>query len=326
MQAIPSWSALPSLRYLSVNSANPYNYFNFLLDRGDKPFTKDSLNLESKKLINYFFLGLTLPSESLWVNLRPDEPGKITSDELSSTDLGRILLEEDLRLKKDGAAYLNPNNPKGKEFWEKLYAAIGKDKLRRTGITTSNRIWIVPDEAVVMETEDGAFVASAKLKVLLENDYLKANPKDATQALTEKLMKEIILPCLAKDVNTSSTYAPVRQIYYSLILAEWYKRKHKTSNDAYSSYINKGSTKGLESTLPWSKQQIWQDYLVSYQKGEYNLKSDLFGLKRMYFSGGMDFVQLGSSPIITKLPSQADLAKPQESLTTNPENIQILYS
>ncbi len=318
MQAIPSWSALPSLRYLSVNSANPYNYFNFLLDRGDKPFTKDSLNLESKKLINYFFLGLTLPSESLWVNLRPDEPGKITSDELSSTDLGRILLEEDLRLKKDGAAYLNPNNPKGKEFWEKLYAAIGKDKLRRTGITTSNRIWIVPDEAVVMETEDGAFVASAKLKVLLENDYLKANPKDATQALTEKLMKEIILPCLAKDVNTSSTYAPVRQIYYSLILAEWYKRKHKTSNDAYSSYINKGSTKGLESELPWSKQKIWQDYLVSYQKGEYNLKSDLFGLKRMYFSGGMDFVQLGSSPMI-KLSSLAELTNLKESLPTNPE-------
>lgn len=54
---------------------------------------KDSLNSEAKKLINYFFLGITLPSESFWVNLRPDEPDRITSSELSKTDLGRTLLE-----------------------------------------------------------------------------------------------------------------------------------------------------------------------------------------------------------------------------------------
>ncbi len=237
----------PLLRYLSVNAANPFNYFNFLLDKGDGSIDKENLNKEAKKLINYFFLGITLPSESLWVNLRPDEAGRITSNEISNTDLGRALLEQDLQLKKDVARYIHPSHPKGKQYWEKLYAAIGKDKVKKVEITTSNRVWIVPGEAIVLETEDGAFVVSAKLKVLLENNYLKLNPKDETQAISEKLMKEIILPPLTEEINNSATYAPLRQIYQSLILAEWFKRKHSKSNSVYSYCINKGYTNGLES-------------------------------------------------------------------------------
>ncbi len=145
-----AFSQPPLLRYLSVNSVNPFNYFNFLLDKGLSPSEASgtvpkisNLNSEAKKLINYFFLGITLPSESFWVNLRPDEPGRITSDELSKTDLGRTLLEQDLQLKRDIAKLIHPNHPKGKEFWEKLYAAIGKDKVKKAEITTSNRVWIV---------------------------------------------------------------------------------------------------------------------------------------------------------------------------------------
>ena len=61
----------------------------------------------------------------------------------------------------------------------------------------------------------------------------------------------------------------------------------KQSPNFLTSLLNSNSTTGLESELPWSKDVIWQEYLKSYQKGEYNLRRDLLGLARMYFSGGI---------------------------------------
>ncbi|TBR17456.1 hypothetical protein EPO66_02685, partial [bacterium] len=296
----------PVLKYLSINQANPNNYFNFLLDKGSANLNSIQLDSEAKKLVNYFFLGITIPDNAFWVNLRPDEPGRITSEFLAKTDLGKDLLEQDLLLKKTMSGYLHPHNPKGKEFWSKLYAKIGKDKVNKAEITTSNRVWIVPDEAIVVETESGAFVAKARLKVLLENEYLKHSPKDSSQAVSESLMKEIIIPLITKEVNESQEFSRLRQIYNSLILSQWFKRKYKTSEDIFSPVINKGDTNGLESQIPWSKQEIWQEYLRSYNNGEYKIKDSLYGLSRMYFSGGVLFTfgqndsgsgSGGSSPI-----------------------------
>ena len=190
-QVLPSLSqpqSQPLLRYLSVNSANPNNYFNFLMDKGNmvsqlagEPVSRltgtpanrltGKLNSEAKKLINYFFLGITLPSDAFWVNLQPAQSDRITSEQLAKTDLGRTLLEQDLLLKKDMAKLLHPKNPVGKLYWEKLYSAIGKEKTKKTKITISNRVWITPDQAVVLETEDGALVSKASLKVMLELEY-----------------------------------------------------------------------------------------------------------------------------------------------------------
>lgn len=342
-QPLPVPPQLPVLRYLSVNTANPSNYFNFLMDRaqGLSPEgTVPNLDSEAKKLISYFFLGLTLPSESFWVNLKPQEPERITSEELSKTDLGRTLLEQDLKLKKDMANYLHPKNPQGKLYWERLYQALEHEGRKASAtnrggpaknngwkkatITSSSRVWIVPAEAVVLETEDGALVAKATLKVLLESEYLslkekrwnkeveaKSEKRDEIKHISESLMKEIILPALTKEINESPGYAPLRQVYHSLILAEWFKRKQSGSrkgqepntynlapNNPYSKYINSGTTTGLESALPWEKQAIWQDYLKSYQEGEYKLQDTIFGLKRMYFSGGILF-DTSNFPIVS---------------------------
>lgn len=323
---VPPSLQLPVLRYLSVNSANPYNYFNFLLERGEISQAQ-SLNSEAKKLINYFFLGISLDADAFWVNLRPQDADKITSDELGRTDMGKVLLEQDLELKKDVAQYLHPDNAYGAKFWEKLYIEIGKDKVKKEKITTSQRVWIVPDKAVIIETADGAFISEAKLKVLLENEYLKINPQDQTQALSEALMKEIIIPKLSDDVNRLPKYSALRQIYYALILAEYFKRvkgqglrvKDENVKDAYVSLINQNTTQGLESGLPWSKQNIWQEYLASYQKGEYQVKRSLLGLARMYFSGGispypggspgMTNMGVGGSGVLEITPAESPLAK-----------------
>ncbi len=289
----------PLLKYLSVNEENPNNYFNFIMDRGSRDLPKSQLDSAAKELVSFFFLGITIPDSSFWVNLRPDEPERITSEVLSRTDIGRVLLEQDLLLKKTVSAYLHPQHSKGKEFWSRLYEKIGENKVNKTEITTSNRVWIVPDEVIVVQTADGAYIAKARLKVLLENEYLKKNPKDNPQAISENLMKEIILPALAEDVNENPEFSKLRQVYYSLILAQWFKRSHKKDIAAYSAAIDKGDIKGLESQLPWSKQAIWQEYLQSYNNGEYKVKGALSGLSRMYFSGGVKF-NLGpgaSSPL-----------------------------
>ncbi len=361
-QVLPSLSqpqSQPLLRYLSVNSANPNNYFNFLLDTGNlsNRVGRTGLDREAKKLINYFFLGITLPSDAFWVNLQPTQSDRITSDELARTDLGRTLLEQDLQLKKDVAKYLHPKNPVGKQYWERFYSAIGKEKAKKAKITTSNRVWITPDQIVVLETEDGALVAKASLKVLLEGEYFslreqkpeyareqraenreqknqvinQTTEEKQIQNISEQLMKEIVLPAITKDINESPRYASLRQVYYSLILSEWFKRKrssvsrrpylvsHISSKNAsrdtiheirdtnpYASYINSGTTAGLESSLSWSKQALWQEYLKSYQQGEYKLKDTLFGLKRMYWSGGIEFFkgigagEFSDFPIIVK--------------------------
>lgn len=279
------------------------------------------LEQEAKKLIHYFFIGLTLPEDALWVNLRPDEPGRITSLELAQTDMGKLLLEQDLRLKKDVAQYLNPKEPIGKRFWEELYTQaellLGKGKLKKTAITTSNRVWIVPDEAVVMETEDGALVTQAKLKVLLESEYLslkskswnkevevQSQNKGQLKNLTEQLMKSIVIPEITKEVNSGKSYAPLRQIYHSLILAQWFKQKYrKQKKDGkdipYIEAIDQSWLKDLESEFPWSKDAIWKEYLASFQKGEYQLKEKLAGLNRMYTSGGIEFFQDPSSSPLT---------------------------
>ncbi|MBI4982376.1 MAG: hypothetical protein HZC15_04475, partial [Candidatus Omnitrophica bacterium] len=71
--------------------------------------------------MQYFYIGLTLPNDSFWVNLRPDSPDNIIDSLLSKTDIGRILLEADVELKKDTASYTNPATPEGKVYWNKLY-------------------------------------------------------------------------------------------------------------------------------------------------------------------------------------------------------------
>jgi len=75
------------LRYLSYDPSA--NNFNLLLDKGDQfkqglspqsanpkeikgTVPKETLQQETKTLLNYFFIGISLPNEAFWVNLRPD--------------------------------------------------------------------------------------------------------------------------------------------------------------------------------------------------------------------------------------------------------------
>lgn len=289
------------LRYLSYNNIN--NNFELLLDKGDaKEFKARVIEDTTKELLSYFFVGITLPNNSFWVNLRPDSPDNIIDPALAMTDVGKILLEADLQLKKDTAKFTSPETPEGKKYWDKLYQKA--DELFGTSnvtIPTLTRPWIVPGEIIIRETESNAYIYKATLKVCLEEDYLKDsstyNFKDERlkqlNEYSSQLIRELIIPKLTKEVNNAKRYAPLRQVYYSLILAQWFKQKFYGKGGLYSWLIDKQNLVGLTSKISWSKTTYFKAYQQSFKDGEYNIQepvSSIYGRGiRTYFSGGIVF-------------------------------------
>ncbi|MBM3245950.1 MAG: hypothetical protein FJZ13_01315, partial [Candidatus Omnitrophica bacterium] len=325
------------LRYLSYDNLN--NTFKLLLDKGDyfkipnsksqipnksqiqnPKFQTKELEQETKELLNYFFIGVSLPNDAFWVNLRPDSPDNIIDPLLASTDAGKVLLESDLQLKKDTAKFTSPQTPEGKEYWDKLYQKaaeiFGSQNLT---IPTLTRPWIVPDEIIIRESETNAYIYKATLKVMLEEDYLvksqipnhksQTNPNIQIQnykqyefkddrlkelnAFSSQLIRETIIPKLTKEINTAKRYAPLRQVYYSLIMAQWFKQKFRGKGGLYSWLIDRKNLAGLTSKESWSKDSYFKAYQKSFKDGEYNFQEPaqtLFGQTiRSYFSGGAAF-------------------------------------
>src|SRR3989339_736233 len=220
------------MRYFSYDIAT--DKFEMLLDKGDnKDIKEDELKDKSKALMEYFQIGLSLPNDKFWVNLRPDAEDQIIDPELEKTDVGKIMLEADLQLKKDTASFTSPQTPEGKEYWDKLYKKAGElFGTENITIPTITRPWIVPGEIIIREAPDNAYIYKATLKVMLEEDYLSnqkteelknqrtaynfSDPrlKELNQYSTQ-LIKELIIPKLTYQVNTSKRYAPLRQVYYS---------------------------------------------------------------------------------------------------------------
>ncbi|MCX5712678.1 MAG: hypothetical protein NTY47_06405, partial [Candidatus Omnitrophica bacterium] len=327
------------LRYLSYDAQN--NNFKLLLDKGDAFIknegrgTKDEGRLrdDTKTLLKYFLIGVSLPNDAFWVNLRPDSPDNVIDNELAFTDIGKILLEADVQLKKDTASYTSPTTPEGRIYWNKLYKKaeelFGYENIT---IPTLTRPWIVPGEIIIRESPEGAYIYKATLKVMLEEDYLRKTKDEGRgtidysfkdprmKALNEystQLIKELIIPKITREVNTSKKYASLRQVYYSLILAQWFKTRHASSlqgastagnpslrgraaSEAIPNLINSHNLLGLASKELWSKNTYFDQYQKSFKNGEYNIQEPVqtpYGQTvRSYFSGGAD-LNLGPMPV-----------------------------
>ncbi|TRZ50531.1 hypothetical protein D4Q80_00110, partial [bacterium] len=286
------------LRYLFHDPIN--NSFKLLLDKGDlkNPRTQELAD-STKTLLSYFLVCVTLPNDTFWVNLRPDGEDNVIDDDLAKTDVGKIFLEADLQLKKDTAKFTSPQTPEGKQYWDKLYKKaeelFGYENIT---IPTLTRPWVVPGEIIIREAQDNAYIYKATLKVMLEQDYLKNSAlysfkDERSKALNEyssQLIRELIIPKLTKEINTAKRYAPLRQVYYSLILAQWFKKKFYGKGGLYSWLIDKKNLTGLISKELWTKTTYFQAYQKSFKDGEYNLKEPAYTpygqTMRSYFSGG----------------------------------------
>jgi len=335
------------LRYLNYNSES--NSFKLLLDKGDfsVPLNDQKiLKQEAQKLMQYFYIGLILPNEAFWVNLRPDSPDNIIDLDLAKTDLGKVLLEADLELKKDTANLTNPQTKEGKAYWARLYKKaeelFGLDNIT---IPTLTRPWIVPAEIIIRESKNNAYIYKATLKVMLESDYLKGishqlssfgktdysfkDPRlKVLNEYSSELIKELIIPVLTKKINTSKKYAPLRQAYYSLILAQWFKSKFRLGapDNAYSDLIDSKRLRAdLLSKIPWQKEIYFKAYQDSFNKGEYNIKEPINTIMgrsvRSYISGGVALQAMSEAqrPIVSEsgiIPQNDYIAVPLEITNT----------
>ncbi len=221
--------------------------------------------------------------------------------ELGKTELGRDMLVQDYILKQLTASLIYPEKELGKKFWDNVYAkARQMYGVTDIPVNTFNKVWIVADKAKVLERNNAAYIVGSHLKVMLEEDYLAfeknkkglSSPKfsvgdpehgDSSSGFPTKafgndkgvnnlgsqIVRQVILPELEKEVNQGQNFAPLRQMFYSMILASWYKIALKDAllNQVYS---NKGKTGGVLSDDPAVKQKIYEQYLKAYKKGVFN--------------------------------------------------------
>ncbi len=314
---------------LKVNQENPF-LFDFIVDSGNTQMQGEALKAEADRLIKYFFAGLTIPEKDLWVNLSPYEKDRIVPESLSKTALGRDLLAQDYILKQLTATLIYPEKELGKAFWDKVYTkAQQMYGTSEVPVNTFNKVWIIADKATVFERNQVAYVLEGHLKVMLEEDYLAKEKNTVIPApaegsrvneagiqnknnISSEIIKEIILPELEKEVNQGKNFASLRQMYYSLILAGWFKTNLKQAllNQVYS---DKSVVKGLElkNSPPLeggarggglTPDAIYQQYLQAYKKGVFNYIKEESSLSspnafvgdtnttiipRKYFSGGI---------------------------------------
>ena len=254
---------------------------------------------ETASLI-YFLTGLSLHDTDFWVNLMPEEPERIIDSNLGATMIGKIMLEADFQMKKDFCFYENPcESSTGEVFWDSL------DQKRKELVkkcmemypgeiqsvdnvlfATATRYWIEPDTITAYGDATGIFIENATLTIKSEfvleysafeitdqsssvsqdcRDYLAKALEEYGRYLLE-LEEELILPLVVKDVNTGEQYADLRQVYHSLVLAQWYKSQG--SQSLFSGLVNTNHVNTIPQWEDWDYETIWKEYADSFNKGE----------------------------------------------------------
>ncbi len=296
----------PVLKGIKVYPNDPFR-FDFILDTGDTNEPDKQLKADSTRLIKYFLASLTTPEKDLWVNLSPYEKNRIVPEAFGQTEMGRDLLAQDYMLKQITASIIYPYGKVGKDFWDKVYAEAFK-RYGKTDIpvNTFNKVWIIPEKATVYENKNSAIVVESRLKVMLEEDYVALNKSTvkkeqntpATNKLGSDIVRQVVIPLLDKEVNEGRNFAPLRQVYQSLILATWYKRKVRESILGQA-YDDKNKTTGIDIVDKNEKEKIWQLYVKAFKKGAYNFIKEEYDpatqatIPRKYFSGGTDLAMTG---------------------------------
>ena len=321
---MPSGEAsLPVLKGLKLDPQDPL-HMQFIIDPGNN---KTLDQAQANQLIRYFLAALATPQQDIWVNLSPYEKERIMEDNLSYTDLGKAMLEQDYLLKQLASSLTYPETELGKAYWKAVNSELPPTpSLTKRGSEPTqsfNKVWISSREAEVYEGTNVVVITKTSLKALTDTDYLamsaSGDGSHFSQTGTEKrtvpvsgadAFKKTILPQIEQELNTGKNFANLRQIYNAVILASWFKNKFKESFFKY--YLDKKNINGIVLDDKTSKEKIFNLYVQAFQKGAYNyIKKEAVGAngysparkitRRAYFSGGI-------SPDIANKPTVAQSA------------------
>jgi hypothetical protein len=296
------------LKGMIIDPADPFK-FGFLILRGDGQLSGEQKQAEYQSLVKYFLAALAVPDTDQWVNLSPYEKERIIPEVFGLTEMGRDLLAQDYLLKQVASSLTDPDSDSGKKFWARVY----EEAYKRFGTTdipadTFNKVWVVPDNALVYEKNNTVYVLESRLKVMIDDDYVAMSHnvssaaseaigeaprtirRSPTQELAQQALKEVIIPLIEKEVNTARNFAPLRQVYSGMLLATWYKRALKESILSRL-YADQGKVKGIDQD-PKSNLAIYNEYVTAFRRGVFNMireDVDIYSneiIPRKYFSGG----------------------------------------
>lgn len=313
------------IKGLKIYPDNPLR-FDFIVDKGQEHLSGDRFKAEAVRLIEYFVAALAIPEKDLWVNLSPYEKERVIPEAFGQTGMGQDLLLQDYILKQVTASLLDPRGNIGKEFWARVYA----EAVRRYGsadvpIESFNKVWIVPEQALIYEGKNVAYVAGGRLKVLLEEDYLALEKRAADQSAGmmpegvsqpgSEIVREVVIPVLENEVNTGKNFVLLRQIYQSLILAVWFKEKIRESL-LDELYVGQNKIKGVDTREKAQKDRIWEQYVASFRQGMYSHVQEEVDpvtketVPRKYLVGGMGFERIREAVLM--LPASAEVLSQAE--------------
>ncbi len=336
------------IKGLRVYPDNPLR-FDFIVDAGDSALQGEEFKQESSKLIKYFLSSLTIPDKDLWVNLSPYEKDRIIPDAFGKTEMGRDLLAQDYILKQLSASIIYPESKLGQSFWAEVYRRANEVMGSSANtVETFNKIWVVPQKAVVFAKDNTAYIVESHLKVMMEEDFLslaKSTGQTAVkknsfaQSVSSKIFRDLVLPQIEKEVNEGENFAPLRQVYHSLMLAAWFKRNLR-NNILGKVYVGQNKTDGVMFNDNTDKERIYSQYVQAFQKGVYNFIKEEKDkvtdevIPRKYFSGGVsafetekvleentDGSRVAGSPLTASAAVVAvELGKPGASSTVLADN------
>jgi len=334
------------LNYISVIDNPEFSYCSFLLNAKKAKESHAGVNATDAigGSLEFFLIGLSIPNYKFWVNLNKWEPDRIVDKELEKTEVGRILLMADLRMKKDLARFTHPQTGLGKRYWNLMYKKAqelmpGRD-VQAIALT---RFWIIPGDIQIYKSDNEVYIIKAPLDVRSEQEYFayrgietkttSSPAQKKMQSYSAQLMKEMILPLLINEVNYGEGYADLRNVYHSLILAQWYKQKSRLKQAMFSALVDRGNGVRYKSKKTWSAREIWQRYVYSLDHGEYNLQEETTETKgryivthiKQYFSGGVDFTDIKMTRVKEINEATRDSILKAISGSLAPEQTLLLY-
>ncbi|MFE6847697.1 hypothetical protein [Streptomyces sp. NPDC057686] len=237
---------------------------------------------------------IALDPAKFWVNLNPSEPDRIVDSDLGQTNVGRVLLEADLQMKRTEGRLLDPRTEFGAQYWKELSA---------TGNACySSRLWIVPGDVQVREDGASLYILKASLAVNAKSQRLEGLPQSCkadpqSDARSEQLEQTMVVPKVMEAVNTAPEYAPLRRAFLARVVAQWIRKRHQEGHStSFDKLIDSSDLGPARMQGEWRPRQVFDDYVQSIEKGEFRYEQTTqegnTEITSTMVFGGVDFSKL----------------------------------